>query len=356
MDIDLSSFHPLQNVTITNDGNNIMFQKLMQSPTLPFRSWLSLTSLMILMFLFRSMAAPFLNPKGAPRKEFSSSTFYWNICAFLYCWILLVTTLTVLPHFSSHYNEIIAMAMFFPMTFATVCAVLFGRLMVRIGYYGYQKWNVAKPVVKRGLTIVKSLTQLPTASDDKSHPQKKDQDEEHFEEATTTMPKLIAFHRPFRRLLRSSIILSVCLSFLYAHCWNKPLKGFELNGPICNAFFFWSSYSNEKSRIVSEENLWFVWIVAVILTLMSYTEEEFAGLHFRQRNSQSMIHEGFHHDDVDDDMDDLGGLHEPNHEDVSAMLSPSKIKFFNKQDREQPKDTLPMVCHYLRLFFDTFLT
>ena len=211
--------------------------------------------------------------------------------------------------------------------------ILLGRLVVRMVYYGYRRWNMAKPAVKHGLAIVKSFTHLPTPTEKISVSPDKDQSQNEFEEPV--MP-LIAFHRPFRRLLRSSIILSSSLSFLYMHCWNRDLKGFGLDGPICNAFFFWSSYSDQENRIVAEENLWFIWIVAIILTLMSYTEEEFAGQHFRSRQrNHNYMKEGVYHDG-EDQMEDLP---ESNHD----LLSPSKIKFFHKKGIEQPSDTLPMV-------------
>lgn len=52
--------------------------------------------------------------------------------------------MTIFPHFSGRYNEIIAASLFFPMAFATVSANLGARFLVQGVFYVHRRWRAVQ--------------------------------------------------------------------------------------------------------------------------------------------------------------------------------------------------------------------
>eukprot|EP00984_Skeletonema_dohrnii_P026595 scaffold15949_cov105-Skeletonema_dohrnii-CCMP3373.AAC.3 len=135
--------------------------------------WISVAVLFKFLLAFKSFGAPFFDPLGEPRRA-TESSIYFSFIAVLYVWLASVTTLTIIPHVSTHYNVITAAALFFYMGFISVCSLLAGRFLIRCAYYVWLLW-------KRGMIRTAFAPSSKT-----------------FDSAKK-LPVLVHWHRPFRR-------------------------------------------------------------------------------------------------------------------------------------------------------------
>ena len=268
--------------------------------------------------------------QGEARKA-ASSSLYFSLTCFLYIWVGSVTILTIIPHFTSHYNGVIAAALFFPMTFSSIGTLLFGRFMIRSIFYF--------------LTLVR-----------RSFYESKDKSESRggtLRKMKGKAPKMIAFHRPFRKLAKSAAMVSAGLSLLHAHCWSRTLSVFKVNkddgaGAICRAVF--SPFAS-NSVGADEKCIWFLWGIIMLIMAVMFAQDEMNGVHCRsgstgfsikrsKKSTSDVIKSDEYLDYSSDDSGTKGDLTEP-----------STIGIFNRSSRklEVPKDTLPMVP-WLSLF------
>ena len=166
--------------------------------------------------------------------------------------------------------------------------------------------------------------------------------------------KLIRFHRPFRKLVKSSAIISTLLSFLYAHCWSQTLSVFTIDerdgaGFICRAIFSPLQGKEDDIRGTDENTIWLLWVSAVLVVLIKFIIDEFSGVHYfkrsskcfdnhlsiitREYNSPNGCNESFFvSEEMNDDMNSY------------AQTETKSALFLRPQDG--PKDTLPMVPWY----------
>jgi len=296
-----------------------------------FISSLSVALLVIFFLMLRSSASPFLNPMGEARKA-ASSSFYFSLSFFLYTWVISSTVLTIIPHFSSHYNGVIAAALFFPMFFSSIVALLFGRLIIRSIFYC---------LVRSG--IYQSRERI-ESTDDNSWSQSI---------GYLKPPKMVAFHRPFRKLAKSAALLSISLSLLHAHCWSRTLSVFKINkrnnaGAICRALF--SPFATNEDG-ADEQTIWILWIITLSMMLVVFAQDELNGYHCRSDNAGFTIHfrktksrrkSSITDDDLDMDCNRSRSKNQSNE-------SSTRMIFRRANQLEVPRDTLPMVP-WLSLF------
>eukprot|EP00580_Thalassiosira_gravida_P018562 CAMPEP_0201659352 /NCGR_PEP_ID=MMETSP0494-20130426/2169_1 /ASSEMBLY_ACC=CAM_ASM_000839 /TAXON_ID=420259 /ORGANISM="Thalassiosira gravida, Strain GMp14c1" /LENGTH=1330 /DNA_ID=CAMNT_0048136815 /DNA_START=37 /DNA_END=4029 /DNA_ORIENTATION=- len=240
--------------------------------------WVSIIVLMTILFFFRSFAAPFFDPLGEPRQATSSSV-YFSLLVILYLWLASVTTLTILPQFSTNYNIVIGMALFFYMVFVSICALLCGRCVIRGLYYFWLFWNnmgsscrrdnnggnnsgnnaleftrmkgvfsalseklmvFVREMMMMVLTINRSRdVKVEFSEEVLPQPQPQPQPQQH-DNNQKPFPVLIAFQRPFRRLFKRAIFLSAVLCIIYSHCWSRTLSAFDVSrggGGVCRGVF-----------------------------------------------------------------------------------------------------------------------
>ena len=337
--------------------------------------------------------------QGEPRQATASSV-YFSFLAFLYIWLASVTTLTVLPQFSTNYNIIIAAALFFYMVFVSIIALLMGRLCIRGLYYCWLFWrigssngNALESIVKGVVTTISTfvgLQRIGAATYDNSvNGKTKVTYEEQGELANQLQrklfPELIAFQRPFRRVFKTALFLSAALCFVYSHCWSRSMSAFESEegGIVCRVVFF------PFQTPVREQSIWVLWAFAIGGHLWAYIMNEFAGKHskdYRLRSSymsrnrrrfvtnnakevsdmevsnssdsldnvhaDSPIH-GVNSNDLEDE---IGEDEEDRHffgEDEKEGSWHSIIQKLARRKLEQPKGTLPMVSWYSNIIFST---
>ena len=311
--------------------------------------------------------------QGEPRRA-TASTIYFSFLAFIYIWLASVTALTIVPHVSTNYNVIIATALFFYMSFASISALLLGRLAIRCTYY---VWLFAK----RGKHVSpKSIDWPPstkTSSDSDlagNAPVRRSNSAVVTKAAlqkSETFPKLMAFNRPFRRVFRSSLLISLSLSILHAHCWSRSLSSFKASSEMgatifCRGIFgllmaIFPSFTNHNkacsaSQSCANENLiWVLWVGPILSHLFYFAMNEFGGKHHKSyrtskinhrasedigisTSSSSLEREGF--SDVYHDVHDDAA----NEEDVDNEWSIScTLEKFTKIRMERPKGTSTMV-------------
>lgn len=229
-----------------------------------------------------------------------------------------MTFLTVLPQIATNFNIIIAAALFFYMAFASICALLAGRAIVRGSYYVWLLWSRrgrgtsaaievrARAALSALLGVARSPSVQPTAAQQQGAPAANGKEKVSFAEP---FPVLTAFQRPFRRILKRAIIVSAGLCALYSHCWSRSLSGFDVSrdtgSVVCRAVFlpmllFGSSDSQavgaassgcrDSPSCAEERSIWLLWTAAMIAQLFSYAINEFAGKHhrgYRDRSSSS---------------------------------------------------------------------
>ncbi|KAL7520746.1 hypothetical protein ACHAWX_005456 [Stephanocyclus meneghinianus] len=337
--------------------------------------WVSIAVLLNFLFFFRSFAAPFFDPLGEPRRA-TASTIYFTFLAFIYVWLASVTTLTIVPHVSTNYNVIIATALFFYMSFVSISALLLGRLAIRCAYYA---WLFAM----RGGHISPPKLYWKSTRQTKSDPDLTGTAPARRSNSAVltmaalqkseTFPKLMAFHRPFRRVFKSSLLVSASLCLLYAHCWSRSLSAFKASRDVgatvvCRSIFgslifvFPSiSYHHDScssSQSCAHENLiWLLWAGPILSHLFYFTMNEFSGKHHksyrpltkshaRSRNGEideSMSNSSLDKEGINDIYDDVHD-HSADNEDVrNEWTLSSTIQKFSKAKLEKPKGALAMV-------------
>ena len=192
---------------------------------------------------------------------------------------------------------------------------------------------------------------------------------------TRKAPKMIPFHRPFRKLAKSAAIVSVGLSFLHAHCWSRTLSIFKVKkednaGAICRAIFspFVSGTNDHNDYLGADEYcIWIIWGIAMLIMIGVFFQDEKNGLHcrdgagnhgftihFRNRNKSrrgsvvSVRKRSITDDDIGYSSDEnsvISSSMEP-----PALLTKTGLPFFrNVNTIQEPVDTLPMVP-WLSLF------
>jgi len=263
-----------------------------------FLSWISIVICIVMFLFFRSIAGPFLT--GENRKAVSS--FYFNLMALVYLWLVSSSALTILPHFfgSGESNAaaaiISAAAVFFPMLFASIAATMAGRLIVRMIYYAT---TTTRMVEKAGIEAWKSTSSLAYQQHSQQQRQQVNSGNNASEkpEGSPTVAfrdsihsklpqlNLVAFQRPFRKLVKGSAFVSGALCFLYAHCWSSNLSAFKVDradgaGAICRAVFSPLAFGGLSTvRGAEEMTIWYVWATCIVAIVISYAQDEFAGKH-----------------------------------------------------------------------------
>ena len=278
---------------------------------------------------------------------------------FLYLWALAAATLTIIPNFSSQHNEIIAAALFFPMTFATIGIQLMVRFFTRLAFYFSVRCGILT-IERKGDGGDEEVERVPAPFGINDKGQIRD----------VQRLKMTPFHRPFRKLVKSAVIISFLLSLLYDHCWSSSLSAFKVHAddgasPICKVIFF--PFKSEDESGAHEYSILILWGVLVLLLLISYTQDEFLGFHGEAKcnyftlSSWNILRKGEEIGKVDDDNDTVMSVeylydNEPNgvlnkkvHSDFSgisdiatSLRSVARHRFRSKPV-ERPKDTLPMV-------------
>ena len=183
-------------------------------------------------------------------------------------------------------------------------------------------------------------------------------------------PSLMAFHRPFRRVFRSSLLISCSLCLLYAHCWSRSLSSFKASQEVgatvvCRSIFgplitFFPSFLNagkscNSKSCANESLIWLLWLGPILSHLFYFTMNEFGGKHHKgyrppkyrharqldkgTTSSSSLDKEGIQ-DLYNDNMGD--SFHDDEDANIEWSLS-STIQKFAKPKSEQPKGVLPMV-------------
>mmetsp|Transcript_27634 Transcript_27634/g.42846 ORF Transcript_27634/g.42846 Transcript_27634/m.42846 type:complete len:1310 (+) Transcript_27634:227-4156(+) len=272
-------------------------------------SWSNCGTTLILVLVFHQIAAPFRRKlHNDSIKTTSSAYFYIN--AAMYGWLLSSIFLTIISQFGDHYNEIVAAALFFPMLFATIGSVLFGRLVVRFVHAAFRSkiihpfWKNSFSLIQNNNPIVDGAT--PLTSNPSSTASNGSDSSVWSDPALWRKDKsfpMVPFYRPFRKVLGMSFLLTIALCLLYADCWSSDIGAFRLNsdaydagGNICNALFAPFAFSSHFSRreyglttdeavIGVEENaIWFIWFAAIVSTIVFYAQDEFAGKHSLHKN------------------------------------------------------------------------
>ncbi len=168
-------------------------------------------------------------------------------------------------------------------------------------------------------------------------------------ERLVKVPKMVAFHRPFRKLAKNAIILSGLLCLLYAHCWSRTLSLFKSKtqdgaGAVCRAVF--TTFVQENENGASESSIWYLWSGALFIMIISFAQDEWNGLHYQEEDEGHNSERRYSMSESDDNeyVHELsetnsgfnalkGGFHS-----LSNYLSEVKL--------EGPKDTLDMVCMF----------
>mmetsp|Transcript_48284 Transcript_48284/g.73008 ORF Transcript_48284/g.73008 Transcript_48284/m.73008 type:complete len:558 (+) Transcript_48284:234-1907(+) len=309
-----------------------------------FISWVSIFLLVVLFLCLRSISMPYLHKmaefrKAATQKSSTTTTtststsssstqsFYLTLTGWVYLWMTSVTCLTIIPHFSSHYNEIIAASLFFPCWILTVSTLMVGRCIIRGCYYclgGCRKMRVGRrrsvdsdddeeeekdkreKQVNADPQIITKMKEQET----KLHTNPKSKNFKDDDNKNNNKGKLIAFHRPFRKTLKSSAFISTSLCFLYMHCWSRTLGAFKVHemkhdaGAVCRAVFrpimifldggvFVTTAAahgegddddvgemEEEEDGADESLIWFIWVIIVLGMLFAYAQDEFAHRHY----------------------------------------------------------------------------
>ncbi|KAL7552792.1 hypothetical protein ACHAWF_016043, partial [Thalassiosira exigua] len=357
--------------------------------------WISVAVLLTVLFFFRSFAAPFFDPLGEPRKAT-----YFSFLAVLYVWLASVTTLTVLPQFSTKYNVTIAAALFFYMTSVSGCALLAGRFVVRGAYYASLIWRAGgeggggRQRGTRGIAAAAPhwLFGFRMGAGTGGDRARGTPRERRF-------PVLVAFHRPFRTVCKSSVFLSAALCLLFSHCWSRSLSAFGLSREdgasfVCRGIFLPTmligapalpSPSVETDchadcACAPERSIWILWAAGIIVLHATYAMNEFSGKHHADfpagaagRAGASKSDGSF---DVDlgiqaADSDDMDAGAEGDYEDQPDELfgiarGPGEgegadtwqsisatIQKFKKTKPEQPEGQRRMVSWYSNIIFST---
>ena len=304
------------------------------------------------------------------------------------------------------------------MVFVSTIALLMGRLSIRGAYYIWLFWKIG---ARRSNSLESRLSGLFSALSSfvgllqgtRNNKQEEDgndttkQSGSRFsfaqQQRKKQFPVLVAFHRPFRRLFRSSVALSASLCFVYSHCWSRTLSAFDVSrregGLVCQAVFLpmvmfgSSSVRNTPGRndchmdysCADERSIWILWAVAILGHLWAYSTHEFRGMHRHDfRNSSRWLRSkqdsrkggnkygpevdassrsrGYDLDSPIYRMDSNETVNEMEEEEV--MIDTTKrhsigesisatIQKFSMSKPEQPEDIFPMVSWYSNVVFST---
>lgn len=259
----------------------------------------------------------------------------------------------------------------------SISALLLGRFVVRSSYY---MWLF---VTNRGQSshkiswaaAVATTTHQSTSEPDltESAPIKRSNSAVVTKEAlqkSKTFPELMAFHRPFRRVFRSSLMVSASLCLVYAHCWSRSLSAFKASRAVgatiaCRGIFgsliklFPSFINADKScdlqSCANESLIWLLWVGPILSHLFYFAMNEFSGKHLKsykppkksrvhQMSPQFASSESLEREGIDDVYDDTNGDDTHDDEDMNIDWSlSSTIKKFARTKPERPKGTLAMV-------------
>lgn len=272
--------------------------------------------------------------KGEAKKSKSSP--FFAITCFLYIWITSVTVVTLIPAFSTHYNGVIAASLFFPMTFSSIAVLLIGRFLIRVEFYVLLRFGILN-FMNADKLVKNKKGGLKNSNNDvlKLHKLKR--------------PKMVAFHRPFRKLAKSAVIVSGILCLLYAHCWSRTLTLFKTSseegaGAVCRVVF--APFSRQDEAGAGESSIWYLWSGAMLLMIISFAQDEWNGLHYQQNTNEDKHRaESWQslHDSDEEDNDDESSIEEYNGDGVVKGGIKVWSKYLSESKIEQPKDTLEMV-------------
>jgi hypothetical protein len=255
----------------------------------------------------------------------------------------------------------------------SIGTLLFGRFAIRCTYYA---WLFVLNGDHKKIDWSKTTTQQSTSEPDLTGiapPLRRSQSAILTRAAlqkTQTFPTLVAFHRPFRRVFRSSLMISASLCLIYAHCWSRSLSAFkasqEASGTVvCRGIFgpliwLFPSFTNagkscNNNRSCANESLiWLLWAGPILSHLFYFTMNEFSGKHlegYKQprkslttQMSQELESSGsLEKDGINDLYDDANG-DGANDDDMNIEWSlSSTIHKFARSKLERPKNALAMV-------------
>ena len=318
-----------------------------------FLSWISITILVLLFLFFRSVAGPYFRRDEDSRNNRSGDTskFYFNLMFTIYIWLASASFLTIFPHIGGEGNAIATAALFFPMFFATLSAILIGRFAVRTLYYFSMTTRI---VEKAGVEAWKNKIRHSPDSGSTSKTDMPSTNGGFRETIHSKMPqlKLVAFQRPFRKLVKISAGVSAVLCFLYAHCWSSKLSAFKVArsdgaGAMCRAIFSPLAFGGlSKENMMSglddgadEMCLWFVWATCCLANIIIFAQDEFAGKH-RITDDETEVG-----DEVVDEDSAEDKIQTPSSPRAGRLKT--RLPFINtSMDTDGPQDTLPMVPWY----------
>lgn len=316
------------------------------------------------------------------------------------------------------------------MVFVSLCALLLGRLGIRGTYYIWLVWKfggrtksritlqsqlLKQEVVSSEVSSMTTLWSSTSSSSSSSsttqlsiQPKKIHDDSKGYKgynNNKSPFPVLIAFQRPFRRVFKSSVVLSAVLCFIYSHCWSRTLSAFDVSredgGVVCRGIFLpmllfessTSSVHHQMSGRLSSTNchldhtcadqrsIWILWLAAIIGHLWAYTAHEFAGKHHKDYRTRShhLSSKGTQHKtsklygltvtrsvervnmpmEIDVDEQDeaahasLQELPPQPRSSISESISATMHKITMLTKPAQPEDTLPMVSWYAMMLLAT---
>ena len=294
------------------------------------------------------------------------------------------------------------------MVFVSICALLLGRLCIRGVYYIWLLWKFggtkSRIILQSQLKRVVSEASMTLWSTTTTTTPLSIQAKKHASKGYNKgpFPVLIAFQRPFRRIFKSSVVLSAVLCFIYSHCWSRTLSAFDVSredgGVVCRGIFlpmllFESSPSVHQmsGRLLStnchsdhtcadQRSIWILWLAAIIGHLWAYTAHEFAGKHHKDYRTRSHpSSKGTHHKTskygltvtksvarvdmpMEVDVDELDETHTAAVKElpqrlgstISESISATMQKITMPPTKPaQPEDTLPMVSWYAMMLLAT---
>ena len=100
-------------------------------------------------------------------------------------------------------------------------------------------------------------------------------------------PRMVAFHRPFRKLAKSAACLSALLSCLHAHCWSDELSLLRIHtndgaSLVCRVCFSPFVAEGGGGNGADEESIWYYWLVSVVVMLVVFAQDEISGMHCKK--------------------------------------------------------------------------
>ncbi len=256
----------------------------------------------------------------------------------------------MLPHFSSHYNGVIAAALFFPMMFSSIAVLLAGRFLVRLVYFTVKSslylFQPAQKLTGNNIEEEK-YGKMSVWEIIKSRQQKKQ---------SKKVPQMVPFHRPFRKLTKSAIVVSAIFSLLHAHCWSRTLAVLKIHkeddaGAVCRIMF--SPFVVGNGVGAHESCVWTLWAICMCVMIIFFAQDEFNGLHCRYHPQDTEMAKSTNDTSIDadecpDPLDYSSDDTDPDPKVVTKDLRKRGI-FSHRGNVEVPKDTLPMVA-WLSLF------